>query len=87
MKLTSINEKSMKKENIVPIINWRYCLFSKSFLKRITWINIKIMVNTNITSPTLNFVIKLETYGRQINGEVPKLALMDNDAPNDMLYI
>ena len=45
----------------------------------------KRTVKTNITSPTLNLVIRLETYGRHIKGEVPKLALIDNDAPKDMM--
>ena len=85
MKLTNINEKSMKNENIVPMINCKYCLFSKSFLKSITWIKMKRIVKTNITSPTLNLVIKLETYGRHIKGEVPKLALIDREAPNDII--
>lgn len=37
------------------------------------------------TVPTLKFNIKLETYGRQIKGEVPKLALMDIAAPKDII--
>ncbi len=35
--------------------------------------------------PTLRFVIKLETYGIQIRGEVPRLALIDNDAPRAIM--
>ena len=38
-----------------------------------------------ITTPTLNFEIKLQTYGRHINGEVPKLALIDREAPKDIM--
>ena len=30
-------------------------------------------------------MIKLQTYGRQISGEVPKLALIDKDAPKEMM--
>lgn len=36
------------------------------------------------TVPTLKFRIRLETYGRQIKGEVPKFALIDIAAPKDM---
>ena len=45
----------------------------------------KRTLNTNITSPTLNFTIKLDTYGRQINGEVPKSALIDKEAPKEII--
>ena len=43
------------------------------------------IVKRKITIPTLRFVIKLQTYGRQINGEVPKLALMDREAPKEIM--
>ena len=46
---------------------------------------IKTTVNRKTTIPTLKFVIKLQTYGRQINGEVPKLAFMDNEAPKEII--
>ena len=45
----------------------------------------KNKVKTKTISPTLRFTIKLHTYGRQINGEVPKLALIDNAAPREMI--
>lgn len=35
--------------------------------------------------PTLSFVIKLETYGMQISGEVPRLALIDKEAPSEIM--
>ena len=38
-----------------------------------------------ITTPTLRLEIKLQTYGRQINGEVPKLALIDREAPKEIM--
>ena len=49
-------------------------------------------VNKKLVVPTLKFVIKLQTYGIQISGEVPKLALIDSDAPkeiinNDIIYM
>jgi hypothetical protein len=40
----------------------------------------KIMLKINVTVPTLKFMIKLETYGMEIKGAVPKLALMDMEA-------
>ena len=43
------------------------------------------MVKTKETVPTLKPDITLETYGIQIKGEVPKLALIDRDAPKDMM--
>ena len=43
------------------------------------------IVKRKITIPTLRFVIKLQTYGRHINGEVPKLALMDREAPKEIM--
>ena len=46
---------------------------------------INIIVKRKITIPTLRFVIKLQTYGRHINGEVPKLALMDREAPKEIM--
>ena len=46
---------------------------------------IKTTVNRKTTIPTLKFVIKLQTYGRHINGEVPKLALMDREAPKEIM--
>jgi hypothetical protein len=42
-------------------------------------------VNRKITTPTLRFEIRLQTYGRHINGEVPKLALIDREAPKDIM--
>ena len=39
------------------------------------------MLNRKLVVPTLKFVIKLNTCGMQIRGEVPKFALIDNDAP------
>ena len=36
------------------------------------------------TVPTLIFNIRLETYGRQMIGDVPRFALIDIDAPKDM---
>ena len=82
--MTSISEKSMKKEKIVPITIWRNCLFSKSFFKRMTCRITKIKLKIKQTVPKLSFKIRLETYGRQINGEVTKLALMDSAAPRDI---
>lgn len=35
--------------------------------------------------PTLKLEIRLQTYGMQIKGDVPKLALIDKDAPRDMI--
>lgn len=35
--------------------------------------------------PTLKFAIRLDTYGIQINGDVPRFALIDSDAPRDMM--
>lgn len=37
--------------------------------------------------PILNFNIKLETYGTQIIGEVPKFALIEIAAPNEIKNI
>ena len=45
---------------------------------------INIRLKINVTVPTLNFVIRLHTYGMDINGAVPKLALIDIAAPNDI---
>ena len=44
-----------------------------------------IMLKINETVPTLKLEITLETYGMQIKGAVPKLALIDRDAPKDMM--
>lgn len=35
--------------------------------------------------PTLKFAIRLNTYGMQINGDVPRFVLIDSDAPRDMM--
>ena len=43
------------------------------------------MLKINETVPTLKLEITLETYGMQIKGAVPKLALIDRDAPKDMM--
>ena len=75
----------MNTENIVPITSCRYCLFSKSPLRRITWIKISRILNKKLVVPTLKLEIRLHMYGMQINGDVPKLALIDNDAPKDMI--
>nr|WP_296798282.1 hypothetical protein [uncultured Methanobrevibacter sp.] len=40
---------------------------------------------TKITTPRLKLTIRLQTYGRQINGEVPKLALIDREAPKEIM--
>ncbi len=74
----------MESEKIVPTIICRYCLLSKSPLNRIICTAIKITLKIRQTVPTLMFNIKLETYGRQMIGEVPKFALIDIDAPKDM---
>ena len=42
------------------------------------------MVKIKETVPTLKLVITLETYGIQTKGEVPKLALIERDAPKEM---
>lgn len=42
------------------------------------------MLKIKLVVPTLKFEIRLETYGMQIKGDVPKLALIDRDAPKDM---
>ena len=71
----------MNSENIVPMIicrNWR---FSKPFLKRITCTAIKMMLNMKLVVPTLRVAIRLDTYGMQIRGEVPRFALIDNESP------
>ena len=44
----------------------------------------RIRLKTKVTVPTLKWEIRLQTLGMQISGAVPKLALIDNDAPNDM---
>ena len=46
---------------------------------------IKIMLKIKETVPTLKWDITLETYGMQIKGAVPKLALIDIAAPKDMM--
>jgi hypothetical protein len=74
----------MESENIVPTIICRYCLFSNPLLKRIICTAIKITLKIKQTVPTLIFIIKLETYGRQMIGEVPKFALMDMAPPKDI---
>ena len=43
------------------------------------------MLKTKETVPTLKLDITLETYGMQIRGAVPKLALIDKAAPKDMI--
>ena len=85
MKSINTNVKSMNTENIVPITICKYCLFSKSPLKRIACTAIKIMVKIKLVVPTLRLVIKEATYGMQINGEVPKFALIDSDAPSEIM--
>lgn len=84
-KSTKNNVKSMKTEKIVPITNCKYCLFSKPPLRRITWIKISRTLNKKLVVPTLKLEIRLQTYGMQIKGDVPKLALIDKDAPRDMI--
>ena len=74
----------MEREKIVPTIICKYCLLSKSLLKRIICTAIKITLKIKQTVPTLIFNIRLETYGRQIIGDVPKFALIDMAAPKDM---
>ncbi len=85
MKLTSINVKSTNAENIRPVTICRYCLFSKSFLKRMTCIAISKIVNKKLVVPTLKLDIKLVTYGMQISGEVPRFALIERDAPKEIM--
>lgn len=92
MKFININVTSMNSENMLPMTicrNWR---FSKPSLKIITCTAIRIMLNMKLVVPTLKFVIRLETYGMQISGEVPRFALIESDAPreimnNDIKYI
>lgn len=43
------------------------------------------MVKIKLVVPTLRLVIKEATYGMQINGEVPKFALIDSDAPSEIM--
>ena len=43
------------------------------------------MLKINETVPTLKWDITLETYGMQINGAVPKSALIEMAAPKDMM--
>ena len=81
MKLININVKSTNTENISPVIICRYCLFLKSFFNRMACIAMSKRLNIKLVVPTLKFVIKLLTQGIQIRGEVPKLALIDSDAP------
>lgn len=47
-------------------------------------IEIRIILKINVTVPTLNLEIKLQTYGMEISGAVPKFALIDMAAPNDI---
>ena len=42
-------------------------------------------MNKKLVVPTLKFDIRLVTYGMQINGEVPRFALIDSDAPKEMM--
>lgn len=44
-----------------------------------------MMLKKKDVVPTLTFPIKLETYGMQINGEVPKFALIDREAPREII--
>ena len=74
----------MEREKIVPTIICKYCLLSKPPLKRIICTAIKMTLKIKQTVPTLIFNIKLETYGRQMIGDVPKFALIDIAAPKDM---
>ena len=83
-KLTNIIEKSKVREKIVPTIICRYCLFSNPLLRRIICTAIKITLKIKHTVPTLIFNIRLETYGRQMIGEVPKFAFIDMAPPNDI---
>ena len=82
--LTRARVKSMKTENIVPMTICSSCLFSKSLLKIRICEMMRIRLKTKVTVPTLKWEIRLQTLGMQISGAVPKLALIDNDAPNDM---
>ena len=75
----------MNTEKIVPTTICRYCLFSNPFLKSMISIAISRMLKKKLVVPTLKFEIRLETYGMQIKGDVPKLALIDRDAPKDMM--
>ena len=45
---------------------------------------IRIRLKTNVTVPTLKCEIRLQTFGMQISGAVPKFALIDSEAPKDM---
>jgi len=47
--------------------------------------NTRTRLNTKEVVPTLRFEITLLTYGMQISGEVPRFALMDRDAPNEIM--
>ena len=71
----------MENEKIVPTIICRYCLLSNPLLRKIICIAIKITLKIRQTVPTLIFNIRLETYGRQIIGEVPKFAFIDMAPP------
>ena len=83
--MTNINVKSTNTENTVPMTICKYCLFSNPFPKRIAWTAISKILNIKLVVPTLKFVIRLNTYGTQIKGEVPKFALIDNDAPKEIM--
>ena len=74
----------MEREKITPTIICRYCLFSKPLRRRIICIAIKKTFKIKQTVPTLISNIKLETYGRQMMGEVPKSALIEIAAPKDI---